>query len=308
MNEAQLHTRVIILSVFLVFAADVMRSQYLFADELETRVYAIGDLVVPMAKPPGASREEINAMIERESQALSKLITTTISPSSWEPRGLGNISFISEQNAFRITSSRLVHEKVATLVQRLRNLLSLQVCLRFAVFEVKESQAAEIVKLFTERAESHVPLEYHQAENLLLAVQDAGITIKAQQTTFTLLNQQTFDFAKYGQGIAGAETNIPRCQISTTILQDRTGVILKFAQEQVTDTGLSQIYSSSVEDYGGWLIDLTEKHRFHNVGRFDETEIGFEPDPNRVRTFFLIRPTILIPEESEAIEDENQKK
>ena len=99
--------------------------------ELETRVYPVGDLVIPpeanMAAPPNGSQPgsvpEANVPdgAQADFDSLIDLITSTAKPTSWDAvGGPGSIRALSNNLTITISQTQEVHEEIENLLEQLR--------------------------------------------------------------------------------------------------------------------------------------------------------------------------------------------
>ena len=92
---------------------------------LETRVYPVGDLVIPpeanMAAPNGSQPGPVPAGAQADFDSLIDLITSTAKPTSWdEVGGPGSIKALSTNLTITVSQTQEVHEEIETLLQQLR--------------------------------------------------------------------------------------------------------------------------------------------------------------------------------------------
>ena len=80
--------------------------------ELETRIYPVGDLVLPSGSTDG-SQADFDSLID--------LITSTIKPTSWdEVGGPGSIKPFANNMTITLSQTAEVHEEIEELLERLR--------------------------------------------------------------------------------------------------------------------------------------------------------------------------------------------
>lgn len=104
--------------------------------QLETRVYAVADLVIPMPGFSPKTLEQVQAVAEGlertqvkvDYKALLELITTTIEPNSWDTNGgRGSIRPFDKIMSLVIRQTRVNHEQIQKLLERMRTFQDLQV-------------------------------------------------------------------------------------------------------------------------------------------------------------------------------------
>lgn len=87
------------------------------ATPLQTRVYAVADLITPIGHEP-----PLNATLERRARELAELLRAGVEPESWQRQGgQGAVEFYANNLSLVIRQSEANHERIEKWLEELRN-------------------------------------------------------------------------------------------------------------------------------------------------------------------------------------------
>ena len=179
-------------------------SQTRMQGPLEVRTYPVADLVVPMPqrvsldmrKKPAKFDPPNPKMVEKVTRAdcdnLIELIATTVEPDSWaEKGGSGSMRSYETTLSLVIRQTQKVHEEIHELLDQLRRLQDIQVCLELRTIEAEKlADPAIMEKLHLCR---RVLLDPQKTTALIQSVEKDKTAKLSQLPTATLFNGQTLN-------------------------------------------------------------------------------------------------------------------
>lgn len=266
-------------------------SEMLFA-----RVYSVADLVIPL--PRGDRNETAGDPPGIDFRPLTALITATIAPESWDSAGgKGAIQPYPSNLSLVISQDAAVHEKIAELLEQMREMLDVQIVLSPRLIRMTSAQFERL------------------AGTMNLSPNDAGSWILRPQATKALLaeaplgdhSQQLPRVTTFNeQAVTLKCDDGPELQLVGSITGDRASVRLSLAVGAAPRDVLQSARSLDVEHAQAALFEITdqvapERATQHTpVGAFLRHTSRRTSD--QLRTFCLIRPEIVVQTEARTAE------
>jgi beta-lactamase regulating signal transducer with metallopeptidase domain len=288
-----------------------------------SKVYAVAELVIP---PPSIFRESASdpdnslAMAAKpDFETLINLITSTVSPTTWEEvGGSGRIRSMPTNLSLVVKQTRKVHEEIGDLLYQMRKLQDVQVTLETRLiglpdsffekvgidysFEIEDLPQPE-EDLFAKQGSAK--LTDIETFFLLQAAQSEKSAAVMQAPKVTLFNGQAA-----GINFGGAEAKIGRMvQFQPVVSDDRKSVRLTLAvgeKELLGDAEHAQHFK--LADGQTVLVDVSEKFtpwkrsaspKLPNIPYVQRLFKDSPPPEKITRTLLLLTPKIVVVEEEE---------
>lgn len=266
---------------------------------LEVKTYPVADLVIPIPQRvsldlrekerPGQTTmaEESNKSapatsdhrihpnpIVTDTEGLMQLIQSTVHPDSWDERGgSGAIKFYETTLSLVVRQTPKVHEELRDLLEQLRRLQDVQVCLALRTIEVESLDDKDLAK----KLESGKPVSLtpDEAEALKLTLHENNGAKVVNAPKVTLFNGQTVQILFHTDDDAGLSMDL-----SPVISPDRRFVRLGISPTSQNNSDRPSNVQSLLKDGHSVLLNLTKNNA-------------------KTMKLSLITPTIIVPEEEE---------
>ncbi|MEQ8789666.1 MAG: M56 family metallopeptidase [Pirellulaceae bacterium] len=268
-------------------------------------VYAVADLVVPVAKTvrisklePGKRTQDKQPVVEFNS--LVELITSTVAPDTWSNvGGSGAISPFETNLSLVVRQTRDVHEEIADLLEQLRRLQDIQVTLQVQTARV----SAERFDWISRHPEV---MQGEQLADFLSCLESHSDVAVRQGPKITLFNGQGLEW-QLDKEFTGEAAPL-MLQLQPVASGDRRHVRLSTTVN--ADNALSALANAesvAVPDGASMVFDLTEELHTQNSA---PAGVVHSPQVRDLlaksmrrrggqRTLCIITPTIVIQEEEQ---------
>lgn len=275
--------------------------------KMVTMIYAVADLVVPVAQTVHISKLERTEIRQEkkpavEFNALTELISSTVAPDTWvQAGGEGSIAPFETNLSLVVRQAEEVHDEIADLLEQLRRLQNIQVGLEVRTVRVSSKRFDWI---------SRHPKVLHgkPLADFLTSLEGRGGDAARRGPKITLFNGQGLEWKLDEEFTSEAAPLL--LQLQPVVSADRRHVRLSVAVN--ADNALSALASAesvAVPDGASVVFDLTEELHTRNavpagVANSPQVRDLLAKSIRRrggERTLCIITPTILVIEEEEVL-------
>lgn len=298
-----------------------------FYNRVYNRVYNVAELVIPVAnsaaaKEPPAVAKDLNDASVADFDTLIDLITSTVSPDTWdEVGGAGAIEPFPTTLSLVVSQTQEVHEQIAELLAQLRKLQDVQVTI-----EAKFIRMPKDLPVHEFRTDGHTT---ERGETPLVELIDGSATLTAPEKAFLLDAVASFDQVSMRAGPKVTLFNGQHATISMSSAtakqetkfhyqgvcsDDRRSVRLSFGGRAAADDNKRK--TATIKAGDSWLIDIGDQvdaeaigfpalakmgvpllGKFPYVGRRFKNTGSKEP----MQVLVLLTPQIIVQEEEEQL-------
>ncbi|NQT16946.1 MAG: hypothetical protein HQ582_29585, partial [Planctomycetes bacterium] len=275
------------------------------------RVYQVADLVVPIPGQVGVSTvpdatARQPAEFEADFDSLIELITSTLSPETWDKvGGAGSVAPVESNWSLVISQTEEVHEGIVDLFEQLRRLQDVQIVLDVELVDLPR-EIVEKLGIDVGSEEGSPALSSREARLLRALVEESASAGIRRLSKIALFNGQRGDVSVQDQG--GRSTDeTDKIVLQPVVSDDRRDVRLTIVLNPDGPKGSTiavsvadgQTLVHEVTDQLSAVIEETRGVAAEPIPGFFRGFRRVRDDAENRQKFLLVTPTVVIREEEE---------